>query len=240
MKLPPLKKGTLLKRYKRFLADIRLDSGQEVTAYCPNTGTMLSCNEPGSTVMVSHHDNPKRKFPYTWELVRIYNGWVGINTMLPNKIVMEAIKHKKIPELIDFDEIETEVPYGENSRIDLLLKKNNLLCYIEVKNVTLVKDHIAFFPDAVTARGTKHLLELAHMVKLGHRAVMFYLVQRMDAKLFRPAERIDPKYSQTLEKVHKTGVEILVYQANVQPEEITIKRVLPFELNHKTNNNYPF
>ena len=234
MKLPPLRKGILLKRYKRFLADIRLDTGQEITAYCPNTGSMLSCDGPGSTVMVSYHDNPGRKFHYTWELVRINKNWVDINTMLPNKIVKEAIENKTIPEFINYEKIRTEVPYGENSRIDILLQKNNSLCYVEVKNVTLVKDNIAFFPDAVTARGTKHLLELANMVKLGHRAVMFYLVQRMDADVFSPAKHIDSKYSQTLEKVHKTGVEILVYQAKISPEEITIKRSLPFKLDHIT------
>jgi len=235
MKLPPLTKGTLLKRYKRFLADIRLDNGQDITAHCPNTGSMLSCNESGSTVMVSYHDNPGRKYRYTWELVRVNNKWVGINTMNPNKIVKEAIEQNTIPELLNYEKIRTEVPYGENSRIDLLLQKNKTLCYVEVKNVTLAQDDIALFPDAVTARGTKHLLELANMVKSGHRAVMFYLVQRMDAKVFSPAQHIDPKYSQTLKKVHKAGVEILVYQANISPDEITIKRSIPFKLEHIIN-----
>ncbi|MBN2412768.1 DNA/RNA nuclease SfsA [candidate division KSB1 bacterium] len=238
MKLPPLRKGILLKRYKRFLADISLDTGQTITAYCPNTGSMLSCDKPGSPVLVSFHPKPGRKYQYTWELIYVHQNWVGINTMYPNKIVKEAIKNKRIPELIDFDKIQSEVAYGENSRIDLLLQKNKTLCYVEVKNVTLAKDNTAFFPDAVTARGTKHLLELANMVKLGHRAVMFYLVQRTDADLFRPAIDIDPTYSQTLDKVHKTGVEILVYRTKISPEEIIIDRALPFKLDHKTTYNF--
>ncbi len=234
MKLPPLQKGILLKRYKRFLADICLDTGRTITAHCPNTGSMLLCDEPGSTVMVSFHDNPGRKYQYTWELVRVHQNWVGINTMFANKIVKEAIENNQIPELINYDKIKSEVAYGENSRIDILLQKNESLNYIEVKNVTLVENNTAFFPDAVTARGAKHLFELANMVKSGHRAAMFYLVQRADADLFRPAEHIDRKYSQTLRIAHKTGVEILVYRAKINPEEIIIDRSLPFELNHET------
>lgn len=230
MKLPPLEKGTLLKRYKRFLADIELEDGRRVTAHCPNSGSMLTCSEPGSPVLISRSENPNRKYPYTWELVFTNNVWVGINTNVPNRLVYEAIAAGIIPELTGYDEIKREVKYGENSRIDVLLSKNSRRCYVEVKNVTLAQDDVAYFPDAVTKRGKKHLDELMAMVRLGDRAVMFYLVQRADASIFKPAQHIDPLYSQTLKEAVANGVEILVYQAKVTPAEITLGPPLPYKL----------
>lgn len=230
MKNPPLFSGTLLNRYKRFLADIKLDSGEFITAHCANSGSMLGCKEPGSRVYVSKSDKPKRKLVYTWELVYANNTWVGINTNVPNKLVLESIQTGEILELKGYTDFKREVKYGKNSRIDILLQSEKELCYVEVKNVTLVRDNVASFPDAVTSRGKKHLDELVEMVKQGHRAVMFYLVQRKDAERFEPAKDIDPLYSETLKFAFENGVEILVYQASVELEEIKIVRKLEFEL----------
>lgn len=230
MKNPQLYPGTLLQRYKRFLADIKLDSGEFITAHCPNSGSMMGCKEPGSPVMVSRSDNPKRKHAHTWEMVQVNGTWVGINTMVPNRLVLEEIQKGTINQLSPDPEVTREVRYGNNSRIDILLNSDGRLCYVEVKNVTLVRDRIASFPDAVTSRGTKHLAELTDMVQQGHRAVMFYLVQREDADLFEPAEDIDPVYAESLRIAHDEGVEILVYQARVRPEDISIWRELPYRL----------
>ena len=230
MKHDKLYRGTLLKRYKRFLADIKLDNNKIITAACPNTGSMLTCSEPGSLVYVSKSTNPNRKFPFTWELVQSNGTLVGINTGIPNKLVHRYIKKGAIPELAGYPNIRKEVKYGENSRIDILLSRNGERCYVEVKNVTLVENNIAYFPDAVTLRGTKHLNELMNVIDKGHRAVMFYVVQRSDAREFKPAVHIDPVYAETLTLAHNKGVEILVYQAVVSPEEITLGDPLPFSL----------
>jgi len=230
MKNPPLFPGTLLKRYKRFLADIKLDSGEFITAHCANSGSMLGCKEPGSRVYASKSDNPNRKLAYTWELVFANNTWVGINTNVPNKLVFETIQNSEIPELTGYVDFKREIKYGKNSRIDILLQSEQECCYVEVKNVTLARDNVAQFPDAVTARGKKHLDELVEMVKQGHRAVMFFLVQREDAERFEPAKDIDPLYAETLKFAFENGVEILVYQASVEPEEIKIVRKLDFDL----------
>ncbi len=230
MKNPEFIQGTLIKRYKRFLADVRLDNKKIITAACSNTGSMRSCSDPGSRVCLSTSDNPNRKFKYTWELVQANNTWVGINTLIPNKLVFRAIQKGQIAELAGYPNARKEVKYGANSRIDILLSDADKKCYVEVKNVTLVEDGIARFPDAVSERGAKHLNELMSMIDAGHRAVMFYLVQRGDAGLFRPADDIDPVYAETLRRAHQHGVEILVYAANVNIEEITLGKPLPFEL----------
>ncbi len=230
MQLPELEKAVLLQRYKRFLADVQRPSGEKLTVYCPNPGSMLTCSDPGSPVLISRQDTPGRKLPWTWELIFINHVWVGVNPMRSNKIVQEAILNKQIAGLDRYDKIRTEVPYGNNSRIDLLLSTDKQLCYVEVKNVTLAHDGIARFPDAVTKRGTKHLQELTEMVRQGHRAVMFYLVQRTDAVSFRPAEDIDPVYAKTLVEAHHLGVEIMVYTARVTPNEISVDYRLPFQL----------
>lgn len=228
MKLPPLYKATLQERRKRFLAIVQLESGEIITAHCPNSGGMLGCKEPGSTVMLSHSDNPKRQYAFTWEMILVQDTWVGINTMVPNRLVHEAIAAQAIPELRGYASIRREVPYGQNSRIDLLLQQEQRLCYVEVKNVTLVHDRIASFPDAVTTRGSKHVRELVEMVKQGHRGVMLFLVQRTDADAFTAAADIDPDYADTLVRGIEQGVEVLIYQAQVTPEEISIVRPLPW------------
>ena len=204
---PPLIHGILLKRYKRFLADVRLISGEEVTAHCPNTGSMLNCSEPGQTVFLSQHDNPKRKYPYTWQLIRMPTSLVGINTLIPNQLVAKSIEAELVKSLRGYDTIQREVAVGNHTRIDLKLSSSGRRnCFIEIKNCTLVEKNVARFPDAVTQRGRKHLNQLIEMTALGHRCVMFYLVQRMDAVTFEPADSIDSTYGQTLRRAVKAGV----------------------------------
>ncbi|MEE8350956.1 MAG: DNA/RNA nuclease SfsA [Rhodospirillales bacterium] len=228
MKFPdPLLRGKLIKRYKRFLADVELEDGSVVTAHCANSGSMLSVNEPEAEVWLSPARNPDRKLKFTFEMIKIGRTLVGINTSLPNAIVAEAIEGCKIPELIGYETLRREVKYGVNSRIDILLENKNAdKCYVEVKNVTmkrdLGKDAPVEFPDGVTARGTKHLVELSDMVRDGHRAVMFYLVQRHDAPSFTIAADIDPVYAQTLEKAQKAGVEVLCYRAKLSKTGIAV------------------
>lgn len=232
MKFPnPLLRGTLIKRYKRFMADVALDTGETVTAHCANSGSMLSVNEPGAEVWLSPATNPERKLKYTWEMIKIGTTLVGINTSLPNKLVEEAVKAGKIAELKGYETLRREVKYGKNSRIDILLEdENKPLCYVEVKNVTLRRDlkkgAPAEFPDSVTARGTKHLSELTDMITEGHRAVMFYLIQREDAPGFVPAADIDPVYAEALEKARRAGVEVLCYGCTLSPEAISVEKAL--------------
>jgi sugar fermentation stimulation protein A len=227
----PLIPGKLIKRYKRFLADIELENGEIITAHCPNSGSMKSCQTPGWRVMLSYHPNPKRKFHYTWEMIHNGTCWIGINTGIPNQIVEEAIKNKTIYSLNGYTEIVREVPYGQSSRIDIFLKKDQEICYIEVKNVTLVEeDQCYYFPDSITERGKKHLYELMDMVKHGHRAVMFYVIQRSDGTIFKPAAHIDRTYTESLREVYNNGVEILVFQADVNPTSIVLKEELPWAL----------
>lgn len=222
--------GRLIKRYKRFLADVALDDGRIITAHCANSGSMEGCQRPGSRVYLSRHDSPKRKLKFTWEMVRVGHAWVGINTVHPNRVVYEAIESGRIPELTGYLEMRREVKYGENSRIDVWLRGTDHTCFVEVKNVTLARGQTALFPDAVTERGTKHLRELIKQVAQGNRSVMFYFVQRSDCNVFRPEDSIDPVYGSTLREAYRQGVEILVYQAMVSPQQIRIKRSLPMDL----------
>ena len=230
LKWPRLIRGTLISRYKRFLADVKLRNGHVVTAHCPNSGSMLSCSEPGRTVYLSRHNNPKRKLRYTWEMIEMPTSLVGTNTLVPNRLAKAAIMAGKSPDLSGFDKVRSEVNYGKNSRIDLLLEKGNDRCFVEVKNCTLVSDGVACFPDAVTSRGLKHLKELRDQVRSGNRSVMFYLVQRTDARLFMPADHIDPAYGQELRQAVSGGVEILVYDVNLDVEGISLNRPLPYDL----------
>lgn len=227
---PKLLKGTLIKRYKRFKADVKLLNGHTVTALCPNTGSMKSCSEPGRPVYLSIHNRPERKLKYTWEMIEMPTSLVGVNTGIPNKLVKKTIENRGIKELSDFEKIRSEVKYGENSRIDILLEKSNKKTFIEVKNCTLREKDVCCFPDAITSRGLKHLVELQREVRSGNRAVMFYLIQRMDVKRFEPAYHIDPLYSEELKKAHSTGVEILAYDVNINTKRISINRPVPFKL----------
>ncbi|MDP6354690.1 MAG: DNA/RNA nuclease SfsA [Planctomycetota bacterium] len=226
----PLIPGRLIKRYKRFLSDIELENGEVVTAHCANPGSMLGCNACGAEVLLSRSDNPKRKLQYSWELVKVGRSWVCINTALPNAIVREAIENEKIPELSGYDSLKPEVKYGENSRVDLLLTFGGQLCYVEIKSVTLASGRVAQFPDSVTSRGTKHLNELARMVEDGHRAVMFFLVNRGDCNCAEPAAHIDPVYAKTLAAAADAGVEIVAYRSKVRKAGISVKDKIPFRL----------
>ncbi|MCH8189021.1 MAG: DNA/RNA nuclease SfsA [Proteobacteria bacterium] len=230
----PLQRGSLLKRYKRFLADVRLESGEVVTAHCANTGTMLGLTAPGSEVWLSPARNPDRKWRYTWELIRdATNGeasLVGINTAHPNALVEEAVRADRIPELTGYPSLRREVRYGKNSRIDLLLEApGRPKCYVEVKNVHLRREPgLAEFPDSVTARGTKHLKELGDAVEAGNRAVMFYLVQRQDCGRFAVAADIDPVYAEALAEARTRGVETICYACVLTPQAIEVMKPLEF------------
>jgi sugar fermentation stimulation protein A len=233
MLLPPLLRGTLIRRYKRFLADVRLDDGRLVTATCPNTGSMLGLAEPGFIVWLSESDSPTRKYRFTWELVEADLGQgpalVGINTSRPNQLVAEAVAARRIRALAGYPALRREVKYGENSRIDLLLECGKKgLCYVEVKNVHLSRRHgLAEFPDSVTARGTKHLAELARMVRDGHRAVMVFLVQRGEARRLAFARDIDPGYAIAFDAATAAGVEAIALRCRMTTNEIVIERQVP-------------
>ncbi len=235
MNYPELLEGRLVKRYKRFLADIELESGDVITAHCPNTGSMLNCCDPGSRVWLLDSDNPKRKYRYTWELVEVEGRYLAcINTNRANSLVKQAILEGKIGELSGYDELLTERPYGsERSRIDLLLKKESGAdCYVEVKNLTLLSEAgLGLFPDAVTERGTKHLRELAGVAQAGNRAVLFFNVAHSGIGHVQPAWEIDPKYAETLLEVMEAGVEVIVYGATITAHSIEISRRLKFDLN---------
>ena len=231
MQLPiPLYSGTLIKRYKRFLSDIKLESGEIVTAHCPNSGSMKGCDAPGSPVLISKSDKPQRKLKFTWELVQVNGVWVGINTMFPNRLVREAIEKEVIPELQGYPSIRPEVKYSWNSRIDLLLESEAQKCYVEVKNVTLIEGEIASFPDAVTVRGQKHLRDLMQVVEAGQRGVIFFVIHREDARQFTPADDIDPEYGKLLRQAADRGVEILAYQTEINPPEVMISHPIPVSL----------
>lgn len=227
---PPLLQGTLLRRYKRFLADVRLKNGHVVTAHCPNSGSMLACSEPGRAVYLSRHNNPKRRLRYTWELIEMPASLVGVNTLVPNRLVKAAVLAGRIDGLTGYERVRSEVNYGANSRIDLLLEKGGMRCFVEVKNCTLVEEGAASFPDAVTARGLKHLRELQEQVRTGARSVMFYLIQRMDALRFQPADAIDPKYGRELKRAIQNGVEVMVYDVAIDLEGIEINHKVPFDI----------
>ena len=224
----PLLHGRLIKRYKRFMADVVLDSGETVTAHCANTGAMLGVQEPESEVWLSPARNPDRKLKYTWELIRIGDGMVGINTAHPNKIVAEAIEGGNIPELTGYGTLRREVKYGENSRIDILLTEEGKPdCYVEIKNVHLMREAgLAEFPDSVSTRAAKHQRELANMVKQGARAVTMYLCQRTDCDSFKLAGDIDPGYAAAVAAARKGGVEALCYACTLTPDAISIHRRL--------------
>ncbi|BBO68869.1 sugar fermentation stimulation protein [Desulfosarcina alkanivorans] len=228
---PELIPGTLIRRYKRFLADVRLDSGETVTAHCPNSGSMTACCQPGRPVYLSCHDNPRRKLKYTWELIHMPGSLVGVNTQIPNRLTAHAIETGDVAELSGYDTLRREVPAGRHSRIDILLESEDRRpCYVEVKNCTLVNGGAATFPDAVTVRGQKHLVELQDLVAAGYRCAMFFLIQRMDARSFSPADHIDPQYGKKLRQASQNGVEILVYDVWIDLHGIRLNRRIPYEL----------
>ena len=222
-----LESGILIKRYKRFLADVRISNGKEITIHCPNTGSMKNCQEPGSVIWFTTSQNKTRKYPYTWQLIEIGNGdLVGVNTGLSNRLVLEAIKEKVVDKFEGYSQIRTEVPYGrERSRIDILLEyEKQSSCYIEVKNVSLGNlSGEGFFPDSVTIRGQKHLNELMLVKESGARAVLFFCVQNSAVESVAPAQEIDPIYTKLLRKAHDLGVEVMAYRSKVNLFSSTIE-----------------
>jgi len=227
----PLQPARLIRRYKRFLADVIFDDGQALTVYCPNTGSMLNCAESGSRIWMSHSDDAKRKYEHTWQLVETDPGTLAcIHSALANRVVKEAVLADQIAELKGYDQVQSEVRYGEEkSRIDLLLSREDEQCYIEIKCVTLhMGEGLGLFPDAVSARGTKHLRELAAMKRQGHRAVLFFCVQNTAIDRVAAAVEIDALYAQTLLEVMAAGVEVLVYNTIISLESMTLKKALPF------------
>lgn len=226
----PLQPGVLLRRYQRFLADVELPDGRQVTAHTANTGAMHGCATPGSRVWLSDSGNPKRRCRYTWELVETTGDTlVGINTGVVNRLVLEGIHTGVVTALQGYLKQAQEVRYGqEGSRIDLLLEGNGPPCYVEIKNVTALEGQgTAFFPDAASIRARKHLRELMGVVQEGGRAVLLFCVQRGDAEAVRPADGIDPAYGQLLRTAVSAGVEVLAYRAQVTPAEITLVQSLP-------------
>ena len=220
--------GTLIRRYKRFLADVRLGNGHVVTAHTPNTGSMLGCSEPGRMVHLSRHNDPKRKLKYTLEIIEMPSSLVGVNTGVPNRLVMAAAMQGCIPGLSGYEEARAEVKTASRTRLDLVLKAaERRTCFVEIKNCTLVRDGTAFFPDARTARGKKHLEELVRLAAEGHRAVIFFLVQRTDAIRFSPADHIDPEYGRALRLALRSGVEALACDVRINTERIDVHQELP-------------
>lgn len=227
---PPLVPGRLVRRFKRFLAEVDLEDGQRVLAHCPNSGSMLGCLEDGAPVYLSPSPAPGRRTAYTWEMIHIAGGWVGINTGLPNRLVALAAQMRALPPFRDAIEVRREVKISAHTRLDLLVQRASGPLYVEVKNVTLVQGGRALFPDAVTSRGAKHLTELMALTAAGQQAAMVYLVQRGDADSFAPAREIDPHYARLLAQALAAGVGAWVAQARVTPQGVGLWRLLPLEI----------
>ncbi len=227
---PPLA-GRLIRRYQRFFADVELADGARVTAHCPNPGSLLGCLAQGSPVWLRDSGNPARKLRHTWQAVRVGGAWVNVDTALPNRVVAEALAAEGVPALAGYPQRRREVPYGRASRIDLLLEDaRGRRCFVEVKSTTYAEGEVALFPDAVTARGTKHLDELARVARRGERAVQFFFVARTDVALFRPADAIDPTYGRALRRAAAAGVELHAWTARVTARRLELGRPLPIEL----------
>ena len=224
-----LLQGTLIKRYKRFFVDIRLQN-RTITAHCPNSGSMLGLLKAGNKVWFSESDNPKRKLKYTLQIIEIDNKLVGINTHLTNKIILESLKSKRIQSLSKFTKIQPETKFSNNTRFDFLISNSKEKCFLEVKNVTLVREkNIAEFPDAITSRGTKHLNELVEAKKKGYQSYLLFLIQREDCKLLKIAKDIDVDYNNAFNLALKNGVKILCYDCKLSDEEIRINNQIFYE-----------
>ena len=224
-----LLQGTLIKRYKRFFIDIKYKN-KTITAHCPNSGSMMGLQKKNNKVWFSESDNPKRKLKYTLEIIEVNKKLVGINTQSPNKIVLEAFKQKKIKKFYKYNNIKSEVKFSDNTRFDFLISNSKVKCFVEVKNVTLVRENeIAEFPDAITSRGTKHLNELINAKKKGYQSYLLYLIQREDCKSFKIAKDIDEEYKIAYDKALKNGVKILCYDCKLNNEEIKINNQIDHE-----------
>lgn len=228
----PLLPATLLRRYKRFLADVELADGRELTVHCANPGAMTSCCEPGRPVLISDSQNPKRKLRHTWEMIRMGRSWVGVNTARANPAVEGFLRRGRIPELDGYQQLDREVAAGA-SRLDFRLRDpagRRRDCFVEVKTCSLRTGSHAAFPDAVSERGRKHLLELAELSAGGRRGVIFFFVARADCQRFRPADEIDPAYGDALRQVTAAGVEALAYRTRFGRRRIELVDRLPIDL----------
>ena len=224
-----LLQGTLIKRYKRFFVDIKYQN-RTIIAHCPNSGSMLGLLNAGNKVWFSESNNPKRKLKYTLQIIEIASKLVGINTHLSNKIILESLKAKKIQNLIKFTKIQPESKFSSNTRFDFLISNSKEKCFLEVKNVTLVREkNIAEFPDAITSRGTKHLIELAEAKKKGYQSYLLFLIQREDCKVLKIAKDIDVNYTNAFDLALKNGVKILCYDCKMSDEEIIINNQIYYE-----------
>ena len=227
----PLLEGRLLRRYKRFLADVELSGIGVVTAHCANPGSMRTCMVEGGRVWLSRSDNPKRKLAYTWELAEVGDALVCVNTARANDVVAEALAAGVITELVGYRHIEREVRYGEHSRIDFALRDGSDTCFVEVKSVTLHGGGtLAAFPDSVSARGSKHLRDLMRAVTEGHRAVLLFCCNRTGVSAVRPADEVDPRYGYTLRQARARGVELLCYRTQMNEHGLSLTERLPVQL----------
>lgn len=225
----PLIPATLIRRYKRFLADVRLADGREVVAHCPNPGSMMGMKDAGLKVWLETNDDPKKKLKFGWRLAELANGhFIGVDTAVPNRAVRAALEVGEVATLAAYETVRPEVKYGDASRIDFLLQGAGLPdAYVEVKSVTLMREQgLAEFPDSVTTRGTKHLHELTKMVEQGHRAVMLYLVQRTDCKEFKLASDIDPAYAAAYKSATAAGVEVICIGTKITPDGVWLAQAL--------------
>jgi sugar fermentation stimulation protein A len=227
----PTVQGKFLRRYKRFFTDVELDSGEVITAHCPNTGSLKTCLEVGRRAVLRDTQDPERKLRYVFQSIQVDGTWVNVDTSLPNQATYEHVLAGSIPELAGYSDARREVKYGENSRIDLLLtSEKGARCWVEVKNTTYAIERCAAFPDAVTERGRKHLEELSAQVRKGDRAVQFFFVSRDDVDRFRPAVEIDPEYAAALRRAAKCGVELVAYAHRIGPASLEIAHKLPIDL----------
>jgi len=227
---PPLE-ARFLRRYKRFFADVELANGEVLTAHCPNTGGLLGCLNEGAPVWLRDSKSETRKLRYTWQAIQAEDTWINVDTALPNRVVTEAIEEGRIPAFANHRELRREVPYGDRSRIDLLVTQaDGSPCYIEVKTTTLAKDGVGLFPDAITERGRKHLGELARLARKGIRAVQFFCISREDVRAIQPADFIDREYGKALRRAIRAGVEVHAWISTVKPMEFRVTREVPFEL----------
>jgi len=226
----PLVPASLIRRYKRFLADVALPDGSEIVAHCPNPGSMMGLAEPGTKIWLERNDDPRKKLDYGWRLVEHANGhFTGIDTSVPNKMLKSALSARRVAAVAAYGSIRAEVPYADKSRVDFLLSTNDLPdLYLEVKSVTLSRvAGLAEFPDAKTARGARHMADLAAMVAQGHRAAVLFLVQRTDAQRVRIASDIDPAYADAFHRARAAGVEVICHRCAISPEAVTLDRELP-------------
>ena len=224
-----LLQGSLIRRYKRFFVDIEYN-GRTIIAHCPNSGSMMGLIDKGNKVWFSKSTNPKRKLKYTLEIVKVNNSLVGINTLLTNKIVFESLNQKKIKDLIQFNNIKSEVKFSDNTRFDFLISNNSKKCFLEIKNVTLLrKNKTAEFPDAITSRGAKHLKELISAKRKGYESYILYLIQREDCKCFKIAKDIDQEYKIIFEEAVKNGVNVLCYDCKLTSGEIRLNKKINYE-----------